>query len=294
MDNFTKFSLAFLLSVVLHFAIVAPFGINFDSNRERTKTPTPEIIQASALDEKEIMAEATRLKKLDKDIASAKKRKQQEWEAKAKKEKRRLQLAEKKRRQQEDKIKSLDAQTKRLEIDAQKAKAQKERLEIDAQKAKAQKQRLEQETKQAKLKQRRQEQAILAKQQKAIQDRAKKSQQLAAQKLAAKQARQAQYNRDKQTIAKHAEGIKRRVTNRWIKPLSARKDMRCELRVKLLPSGEVMQVTVTKSSGNAIFDRSAENAAHKASPLAVPKDRILFNNYFRVFTFDFKPEKREF
>jgi len=47
---------------------------------------------------------------------------------------------------------------------------------------------------------------------------------------------------------------------------------------------------VIGSSGDPIFDRSAENAVRKASPLPVPQDRNLFNQEFRVFTFVFKPE----
>jgi colicin import membrane protein len=44
------------------------------------------------------------------------------------------------------------------------------------------------------------------------------------------------------------------------------------------------------SSGDAVFDRSAENAVRKASPLPVPQDKVLFNKDFRVFAFVFKPE----
>jgi colicin import membrane protein len=51
-----------------------------------------------------------------------------------------------------------------------------------------------------------------------------------------------------------------------------------------------MEAVVVSSSGDPIFDRSAENAVSKASPLPVPQDKSLFNDEFRVFTFVFKPE----
>jgi colicin import membrane protein len=51
-----------------------------------------------------------------------------------------------------------------------------------------------------------------------------------------------------------------------------------------------MDAVVVNSSGDDIFDRSAENAVRKASPLPVPQDRNLFSQNFRVFTFIFKPE----
>jgi colicin import membrane protein len=51
-----------------------------------------------------------------------------------------------------------------------------------------------------------------------------------------------------------------------------------------------MDADVVRSSGNGVFDRSAENAVRKASPLPVPKDRKLFRRNFRSFTFEFKPQ----
>jgi colicin import membrane protein len=66
--------------------------------------------------------------------------------------------------------------------------------------------------------------------------------------------------------------------------------LKCTIQVKLLPSGEVMDAVVVSSSGDAVFDRSAENAVRKASPLPVPQDKVLFNKDFRVFAFVFKPE----
>ena len=72
--------------------------------------------------------------------------------------------------------------------------------------------------------------------------------------------------------------------------MSATQGLKCTIQVKLLPSGEVIEATVINSSGDVVFDRSAENAVNKASPLPVPQDKALFNDEFRTFTFVFKPE----
>jgi len=56
-----------------------------------------------------------------------------------------------------------------------------------------------------------------------------------------------------------------------------------------VPSGDVLQVTVVKTSGDERFDRSVENAVYKASPLPLPEDRDLFE-YFREIEFIFNPE----
>jgi colicin import membrane protein len=51
-----------------------------------------------------------------------------------------------------------------------------------------------------------------------------------------------------------------------------------------------MEAVVVSGSGDPSFDRAAENTVMKASPLPVPQDKSLFNDVFRVFTFEFKPK----
>ena len=47
---------------------------------------------------------------------------------------------------------------------------------------------------------------------------------------------------------------------------------------------------ILESSGNAAFDRSAENAVRKVTRFDVPRDNRLFEKHFRSFTLLFKPE----
>jgi colicin import membrane protein len=68
-------------------------------------------------------------------------------------------------------------------------------------------------------------------------------------------------------------------------------NFKCTIRVKLTSDGTVIDAKVITSSGNDVFDRSAENAVNKSSPLPVPKDKELFNKEFRTFTFVFNPTK---
>ncbi len=96
---------------------------------------------------------------------------------------------------------------------------------------------------------------------------------------------------NKQATITATAAIQQKVIGRWIKPVSSVKGMSCTVRVKLLPSGDVMDAVVVASSGDSVFDRSAENAVRKASPLPVPASRALFAKYFKEFTFRFKPEK---
>ena len=84
--------------------------------------------------------------------------------------------------------------------------------------------------------------------------------------------------------------IKQKVNRSWIRPASATAGLKCTIRVRLLSDGTVMDAEVISSSGDEDFDRSAENAVNKASPLPVPKDKELFAREFRSFQFLFNPK----
>ncbi|MDE0053704.1 MAG: cell envelope integrity protein TolA [Gammaproteobacteria bacterium] len=88
----------------------------------------------------------------------------------------------------------------------------------------------------------------------------------------------------------YVDGIYRAVVANWSRPPSARNDMETQLRVELIPTGEVVSVTVISSSGNSAFDRSAEAAVRKARRFEVPSEIRLFERHFRSFVLLFKPQ----
>ncbi|KAA1190110.1 cell envelope integrity protein TolA [Pseudohalioglobus sediminis] len=92
--------------------------------------------------------------------------------------------------------------------------------------------------------------------------------------------------------ASYAALIQQTVTNYWNRPPSARNGMEALLQIQLVPTGEVVSVSVLKSSGNSAFDRSAMNAVEKAG--SFPELRNLptreFEKNFRRFRLLFKPE----
>ena len=65
--------------------------------------------------------------------------------------------------------------------------------------------------------------------------------------------------------------------------------MSCTLLVKMVPGGDVVDAKVIRSSGNVVFDRQAEIAVRKASPLPVPDDPRLFQQ-MREIQFIFDPQ----
>ena len=78
----------------------------------------------------------------------------------------------------------------------------------------------------------------------------------------------------------------------WNRPPSARNGMRAILRIRMLPTGELIDASITQSSGDSAFDRSAENAVYSASPFAELQNLPInvFNTNFRTLTLIFEPE----
>jgi TonB family protein len=92
--------------------------------------------------------------------------------------------------------------------------------------------------------------------------------------------------------ASFAALIQQTVVNYWSRPPSARNGMEVLLSIQLVPTGEVVSVTLIKSSGNTAFDRSAINAVEKAG--SFPELQKLpngeFEKTFRRFRLLFRPE----
>lgn len=90
-------------------------------------------------------------------------------------------------------------------------------------------------------------------------------------------------------IDKYKQGIIRSISQKWIMPDMEDKNLACQLLVHLAPGGVVISVDVIKESGNPNLDRSATNAIMKASPLPVPENAELFDN-FRSLRLTFRPQ----
>lgn len=85
--------------------------------------------------------------------------------------------------------------------------------------------------------------------------------------------------------------INRKIKANWRRPAAVSGKLVTELRITLLPGGEVASVVVVKSSGSEAFDASAKDAVSRANPLPVPGDPALFREQFKVLLLKFKPEE---
>ncbi len=267
---------AALLAHVLFIAVLL-FSFDFGEAPPAGNGEKVEIIDAVAVDEKQVQAELER-------IRAAERRKQQAAQrAKEARLKEQRRLAElKKKRAAEEKRRKLEAkkrkqrealEKKRLaELEKKRKEAERKRKQEEARLAELEKKRLEEEERARRAEEARQEAEL---------KRKLEAERAAREALARRQASQA--------INKYRSLIKRAVTRHWNIPANASRDLKCIVKVRIIPSGDVVDVQIIQSSGDAAFDNSVEKAVYRAAPLPVPPaESGLFDN-FREVNFEFEP-----
>lgn len=95
---------------------------------------------------------------------------------------------------------------------------------------------------------------------------------------------------DAEKARAYAAQIRQDIAKNWASPPSARNGMQALLVVHLVPTGEVVNVTLEETSGNDAFDRSVILAVRKAGRFQVPQEPRVFESNFREFTVLFRPE----
>ena len=68
--------------------------------------------------------------------------------------------------------------------------------------------------------------------------------------------------------------------------------MTAVVQLQVVPTGEVVGITIVESSGNSAFDRSVEQAVERAErfPELQDLDTPIFERNFRTFSLLFRPE----
>ncbi|MDG1688260.1 MAG: cell envelope integrity protein TolA [Gammaproteobacteria bacterium] len=303
-------------AIALHIILVAMLFIGFGSDSSKVIAPAAvDIVQATVLDEQQVLDDISeRQARLEQEKAKEKSRleeiKRKEAEEKAAKER-----VERERQKEQERIEQEKQLQLELEREQEIAEQKKKEEEIKRQ-AEVEKERLAEEKKAEALKKKQQEEekkrkAEEAKKLKAEKERKaaeeKKRQELERQRLAeekrrkkeeadrllqeslAAEEREREERRISGMVNQHMGMIRQRIKRYWSEPSNATKGMQCTLRVSLLPGGDVKKVVIVKSSGNAIFDRSAESAVFKAAPWPQPTEPKAAA-VLRDFTFVFKPK----
>ncbi|GAB4513065.1 MAG: hypothetical protein Tsb0026_17440 [Sulfuricaulis sp.] len=252
---------AIVYAVLVHAVVVGLAVIGF---RWTVQSPSSEVVQAVAVPEPSDRKPEQVNKRMQEEARQkaeeANKRTQEEGEARQKAEAEKRRQAELKKKQEEEQAQQrLIAERRKKEVE-----------EKEKQKRAVSEERRKEEMRRQKLT----EQSL--------------QEQLAAEEKTRQQT--AQTARAATAVDKYRALIRQRVSQSWNRPVGVVKGLKCVVSVRLAPGGEVLSAKVVRSSGNAIFDRSVENAVYKAAPLPLPEDPTLFDN-FREIEFLFSPEE---
>ena len=99
-------------------------------------------------------------------------------------------------------------------------------------------------------------------------------------------------NTDLEKVMYFSSVIRDQIMSNWREPKSSKVGLKTEFIISLVPTGEVVDVSLTKSSGDRAFDQSALLAINKVNrfyDLEMP--RKLFDENFRKFTVVFSPKE---
>lgn len=114
------------------------------------------------------------------------------------------------------------------------------------------------------------------------------------------QYQQAPADRVGQNVAaSYDDVIRRYVSEQWRRPPTARNGMVVEVRISMLPTGQITDVVVSRSSGDAGFDQSAVQAVRNVGRIPEMQqlsreDPATFERMYRQRVLRFKPEDLSF
>jgi colicin import membrane protein len=89
-------------------------------------------------------------------------------------------------------------------------------------------------------------------------------------------------------VGKYQDMIRAKIRRNIVMPPDVPESAKAEFKVTLLPGGDVLDVELLRSSGNAAYDSAAERAIYKAQPLPVPTDASL-QKMFRELKLTIRP-----
>lgn len=288
---------AFGLALLVHAALIGVLMLNVDwTPKVQPVVPPVNIVQAKAIDVAKVEAELQRRRDVEREKRLQAERKRQQAEQARQ---RKLELAQRKKLEAERKHQAELARKQRLAAERKQKQVEAARKQAEAarkKQAEAERQRQQEEERQRKAEQERQRQEAERQRQADLQaalaeeeDVRRRAEEQRRQQ-ALEQQRQAEEHRLQQEADKYTSLIQRQVTTSWLRPATVPAGLKCLVRVKMIPGGDVIDVQVIKGSGNPVFDRSVVAAVRKAAPLKVPSNLILFNRHFRELNIEFNPE----
>jgi colicin import membrane protein len=298
------FSKSALFTIVVHGVLIAALliGLWWPYSQNTIKRGTVQPIKAQAISAQDIQEQVDKQKKKLEEQQKVE-NELEELKKKQEEEKKKLEEIEIQRKIEEKKKQELEEKEK-LELDkikkeqaAETLKLEKEKKQIaeaeKKRKADEEKKKKEAEEKKRKEDEKRKKQEA-EKKRKADAKKKKEAQEKRLREEALKKqldAEQLTRTRNDATTALSAlvDRIAAAVENNWRRPLNSASGLKSTIRVKVSRSGEVLSANVVKSSGDSFFDKSAELAVKKASPLPFPSDPKYYE-FINEFDLLFKPD----
>lgn len=261
-----SFKVSVLVSVALHAALILIVFSGWAPTPIQSEVRRPNVVQA------ELVTLESRSKQEEKaDRPRVTDLRQQQEQARIEEQRRAEQRRQQevKRQQEADRQKEAERQReaeRKRQADAEKKRQERERQEAERRRAEAERQKQEQ------LRRQQEQQAF--------------EEALAREES---QMREAAYADAAQS---YMSAISQRIEQNWSRPPSARNNMECELSIKLVPTGRVINVDIVRSSGNAQFDRSAVQAVQRVEqfPEVRGMEPEVFERYYRELNLVFKPQ----
>lgn len=91
---------------------------------------------------------------------------------------------------------------------------------------------------------------------------------------------------NKRGLESYISKIRTKIRGNIVLPLNIKGNPEMLVEIKQLPGGEVLSVTIKRSSGNANLDAALERAVRNSSPLPLPDNPALFD---RLLEIKYKP-----
>jgi colicin import membrane protein len=259
-------------AIIVHLFFIVLFGVGFHlKSQERAATTAPQTVTVKTIDEKLVEKELKQLQQQDEQEA----KRQQDIVKKREAEERRLEELKQKR------LKEQENEKKRLAILEKKEKELKE------------KQRQEEERlKELERKRKEQEAADKVKREDELREKMLAEQKRIEAEQEALAVRQAELKKRQSTIDKYMSLIETKIYQHWIKPPSNIEGKEAVLDVRLIPTGEVISIELSKSSGDPVYDQSVIAAVKRASPLPLPPVDTGLYDVFRHLNLPIRADKK--
>ncbi len=166
----------------------------------------------------------------------------------------------------------------KLEKEKKRKEAEDLRQVEEEQKRQAEKKRKAEEEKKRKVE---------AEKQQKIEEENKRREQELRKQLEAEQAAQIQADAE-HALRSFVPRIQAAINGVWIRPASGKIGLVALIQIHVSRNGDVLSAQVIQSSGDSFFDRSAEVAAKKASPLPLPPNPNYYEHN-KIFNINFRP-----